>query len=277
MKHFIASTALVASLAAPAVAQDADTVLATVNDKEITLGQLIAIADSLPQNFKDLPDEQLFDGLLSQLIRQEALVASHGDNLNRAQRLQIEAQETTMIANFAVTNATELTELTEEDLRAEYDKTYGNAAPQPEFNASHILVATEEEAASLVAQLAEGADFAELARTFSTGPSGPRGGSLGWFGLGQMVPPFEAAAMALEVGEVSPPVETQFGWHVLILNDKRENEPPAFEAVRSDLTAKLTEERARAAVQAAMAAATIVNSDDGIDPSLIRNLDLIAD
>ncbi|WP_298840034.1 peptidylprolyl isomerase [uncultured Roseobacter sp.] len=274
MKQFVASAALVASLAAPAVAQDADTVLATVNDKEITLGQLIAILDSLPQQFKDLPDEQLFSGLLSQSIRQEALAASLGDNLDRALRLQIEAQETAMIANFAITKATDMTE---EDLRAEYEKTYGNAAPQPEFNASHILVATEAEAASLVAQLAEGEDFAELARTFSTGPSGPNGGNLGWFGMGQMVPPFEAAALALEVGEVSPPVETQFGWHVLILNDKREVGPPAFEAVRRNLEEQLAEGRAQSAVDAAMAAATIVNSDSGVDPSLIRNLDLIAD
>ena len=143
MKHFIASTALVASLAAPAVAQDADTVLATVNDKEITLGHLIATLDSLPPQFHELPDEQLFNGLLSQLIQQQAIATGAGDNLDRVQRLKVETQEAALIAGLVVQKATDLTE---EDLRAEYEKTYSNVEPQPEFNASHILVATEEEA-----------------------------------------------------------------------------------------------------------------------------------
>ncbi|MEM6595001.1 MAG: peptidylprolyl isomerase [Pseudomonadota bacterium] len=274
MRHYFASACLIVSLAAPAVAQDADTVLATVNGKDITLGHLIAIADSLPPQFQQLPDEQLFNGLLEQFIRQQAIATRAGDNPSRALRLQVEAQEAALIATTIVSKRSAVIE---EDVRAEYERIYVNAAPAPELNASHILVATEAEALSLVAQLAEGADFSELAKTFSTGPSGPNGGNLAWFEMGQMVPPFEAAALALEVGEVSGPVETQFGWHVLTLNDRREASVPAFEAVRDGLFDQLAEERAQSVLDAALEAATIVRAGDEVDPALIRDLELIAD
>lgn len=276
MKHLLASAAMIACLTAPAVAQDADTVLVTVNGKDITLGHIIAVVDTLPAQFQQLPDEQLFNGLLEQFIRQEALASSVRDNMSRALRLSLEAQETALIANFVIDQVA-TGEVTEADLRAEYEVRYGNAEPKPEFNASHILVGTEAEAASLVSQLAEGADFVELAKTFSTGPSGPNGGNLGWFGLGQMVAPFEAAVQALEVGEVSAPVETQFGWHVLILNDQREVGGPTFDEVRDDLAASVSEKRAAAAVNDALDASTVVRSEVEIDPALVRNSDLIAD
>jgi peptidyl-prolyl cis-trans isomerase C len=276
MKHLLASAALIAAFAAPVAAQDADTVLATVNGKDITLGHLIAVVDTLPPQFQQLPDEQLYSGLLEQLIRQEALASGVRDDLGRALRLALETQETALIANSVVDEAQNV-DVTEDDLRAAYETSFGNAAPKPEFNASHILVDTEAEAASLVTQLAEGADFTELAKTFSTGPSGPNGGALGWFGLGQMVPPFEAAVLELEVGEVSAPVETQFGWHVLILNDQREVGGPTFDEVRSQLVDQIAQDRVSATVDGAMAAATIARSEAAIDPALIRNTDLIAD
>lgn len=276
MKHLLASAALIAVLAAPAAAQDADTVLATVNGKDITLGHLIAVVDTLPQQLQQLPDEQLYNGLLEQLIRQEALASPVRGDLGRAARLTLETQEAALIANSVIGQVQEQ-EVSETDLRAMYEEVHGNTAPTPEFNASHILVATEAEAASLVTQLAEGADFAELAKTFSTGPSGPNGGNLGWFGMGQMVPPFEAAVLELEVGEVSAPVETQFGWHVLILNDQREVGGPTFDEVRDELRDRVVEARMGAAIDEAIDAATIVRSEDAIDAALIRNRDMIAD
>ena len=276
MKHLLASAAMIACLTVPAVAQDADTVLVTVNGKDITLGHIIAVADNLPAQFQQLPDAQLYNGLLEQLIRQEALASGVRDDMSRALRLSLEAQETALIANFVVDEAGS-GEVNEADLRAQYEAQFGNAEPTPEFNASHILVGTEAEAASLVSQLAEGADFVELAKTFSTGPSGPNGGNLGWFGLGQMVPPFEAAVLALEVGEVSAPVETQFGWHVLILNDQREVGGPTFDEVRDALAESVREARVTAAVEGALAASTVVRSEVEVDPALVRNSDLIAD
>jgi peptidyl-prolyl cis-trans isomerase C len=109
-----------------------------------------------------------------------------------------------------------------------------------EYNASHILVESEDQAQDLIAQLSDGADFAALAQEFSTGPSGPNGGALGWFRQGQMVAPFEQAVVNLTVGEISLlPVQTQFGWHVIILNDMRAVQVPAFEEVSSEIAAEL--------------------------------------
>ena len=101
--------------------------------------------------------------------------------------------------------------------------------PPKEFKARHILVETQSEANSIVAELEGGANFAELAKTKSTGPSGPNGGDLGWFSPNQMVQPFSQAVAALEDGAFSKtPVQTQFGWHVILREDSREATPPTF-------------------------------------------------
>ena len=109
------------------------------------------------------------------------------------------------------------------------------------MTASHILVETEEEAKAIIDQLKDGADFAELAREKSTGPSGPSGGSLGSFGRGQMVPAFEAAAFGMPVGSFSDnPVQTQFGWHVIQVSDKGIQEAPALDQMRDQIAANLS-------------------------------------
>jgi len=93
-----------------------------------------------------------------------------------------------------------------------------------EVRASHILVVTEKEAKQVKARLDRGEDFAEVAKEVSKCPSAARGGDLGFFGRGAMVPEFEKAAFALEVGEVSGPVKTQFGWHIIMVTDKKSEE-----------------------------------------------------
>src|SRR5690606_27065309 len=122
---------------------------------------------------------------------------------------------------------------------AAYDARYGSATPETEYKASHILVETEEAAADLVKQLADGADFATLARDNSTGPSGPNGGDLGWFGTGMMVKPFEDAVVALEPGEIAGPVQTDFGWHVIKREETRLKDAPDFAAVKDELADEL--------------------------------------
>ena len=129
----------------------------------------------------------------------------------------------------------------------------------------------------MIEALAEGADFAELAQERSTGPSGPNGGQLGWFTAGMMVPDFEEAVFALEVGEVSAPVQTQFGWHVVVLNDMRDQEAPALEDVRAELEDGLRRARVDAAITELSAAADVVRPEITIDPAVIRDLDLLAD
>ena len=276
MKRFLASVAIAAAFVAPAQAQDANTVLATVNGVDITLGHVVALVENLPDQYQSLPDDVLFQGAMDQLINQEALAGSARENVSRALRLTLELQEKALIAQSVIADASQA-EVTEDDLRALYDVEFAATVPAPEFNASHILVDSEETAASLVTQIEDGADFAELANTHSTCPSGPRGGALGWFGLGQMVPEFEQAVLGLEVGAVSSPVQTQFGWHVVTLNERREQSAPAFEDVRAELEGQLREQRGQEKAASVVAAADVVRAEIELDPALIRNSDLIAD
>jgi len=147
-----------------------------------------------------------------------------------------------------------------------------------EYNAAHILVETQDEATALVEQLSNGADFAELAKEKSTGPSGPNGGDLGWFGTGAMVAPFEEAVVALSVGEVSQPVETQFGWHVILLKQDRIASAPSLDEVRADLSQRLQREAVDSYVADLLEGADITPADlSAIDPSIISNYELLSE
>lgn len=281
MKNILASVAVTALLALPATAQDAaaptaDTVLATVNGTEITLGHLIAMQMMLPQQYQDLPDNVLFDGLLEQLVQQEVLASVAAEDITRRMELGLDNERRAYLAATLIDDIA-LAELPEEDVQAEYDAIYGSAGANTEYNAAHILVETEAEALEVLDALAEGADFAELAQERSIGPSGPNGGALGWFSAGMMVPSFEEAVFALSAGEVSPPVETQFGWHVVLLNETREQEAPGLEQVRAELEDGLRRARVDEAIGNLTAAADVVRPEIAIDPSTIRDLDLIAD
>ncbi|MEP4032103.1 peptidylprolyl isomerase, partial [Roseibium polysiphoniae] len=130
--------------------------------------------------------------------------------------------------------------VSDDDLKAAYEKEYADFEGPEEMKARHILVKEKAEAEAVIEQLEGGADFAELAKEKSTGPSGPNGGDLGFFAKGQMVPAFEEAALKLETGSFTDePVETQFGWHVILLEEKRRQEKPTFEAVSANLRQQL--------------------------------------
>jgi peptidyl-prolyl cis-trans isomerase C len=277
MKKFLATAALSALVALPVGAQDAptaDTVLATVNGTDITLGHLIAMQQMLPPQYQELPDNVLFDGLLEQLVQQQILADVADDEMTARMELGLANERRAFLAAMLL-DQIGMADLPEAEVQAEYDAQYGSAGAVTEFNASHILVETEEEAQALIAELGEGADFAELAQERSIGPSGPNGGQLGWFTAGMMVPTFEEAVFALSVGEVSAPVETQFGWHVILLNDTRDQEPPALEEVRAELEDGLRRARVDAAITELSNAAAVERPELDIDPSVIRNLDLI--
>ncbi|MEM1375180.1 MAG: peptidylprolyl isomerase [Pseudomonadota bacterium] len=273
MKNYLISAALVGIMALPASAQDAgpDTVVATVNGETITITHILDIQRQLPPEYQNLDDATLFNGIRQQLIQQRVLAAAletRPDWLDEA----IENQTASILAGIKISQLGD-TPVSEEAIQAAYDEQFSEFEGAQEFNASHILVETEEEAQSLIEQLEGGAEFAALAQEFSTGPSGPRGGELGWFGQGMMVPPFEAAVMELEVGGVSPPIETQFGWHVVTLNDTRTTEPPSLDDVRADIEGQL----ASAALQEAMTALTEaaeVDLVEDIDPSVLSTIEI---
>lgn len=277
MKAAVLGAVLGLGLAMPGAAQDtsADTVVATVGDREITIGHMIAMLRSLPPEQQGLPDEVLFEGLLERLIQQSA-VSQSVDELSPGMQLELENERDALIASVEVERMAENIDLSDEAIQEAYDRRFANFSPAREYNASHILVATEEEAQAIADELAAGADFAELAMLKSTGPSGPGGGDLGWFGPGRMVPEFEEAVKQLEVGQVSKPVQTQFGWHVIRLDDSRLPQVPTLDEMRQELTNELLLNRLRAEIDERVQAAGVDRKDiSGIDASVLRNYDLV--
>ncbi|MEM1362301.1 MAG: peptidylprolyl isomerase [Pseudomonadota bacterium] len=262
------------SLAFPALTQaqevTADTVVATVGGVDITAGHLHALRAQLPPQYQALPDNQLYVGLLEQLVQQQALAQEMGEPSATVQRI-LDNEIRALFASVIIGEVSE-TAVTDEKLREAYETQFAQGEPEPEYNASHILVDSQEAAEDIKRLLDEGTDFAELARARSTGPSGPNGGELGWFGPGMMVPPFEEAVTGLVAGEVSEPVQTQFGWHVIKLNDSRLQEPPSFEEVAGELEGELQTQAVQAYIEETLAGLEVTQKGlDEIDPSFLSN------
>ncbi|MBE6930966.1 MAG: hypothetical protein E7463_11895 [Ruminococcaceae bacterium] len=146
--------------------------------------------------------------------------------------------------------ALENVKVTEAEAQKYYEENQDKFVSGMTFNASHILVKTEEEAAAILAQIKDGSiTFEDAAMQNSTCPSGQKGGSLGDFGEGQMVPEFEQACAAMEVGTISEPVQTQFGYHLIRLNNKSEGGVLAYDEIKGELMNQLKEEKQQAAYQ----------------------------
>ncbi len=278
MKHarFLACLAILGGFAAPALAQDttADTVVATVNGTDITLGHMIVLRESLPQQYQALPDDVLFKGILDQLIQQTTLEQSAG-TLKKRDMLSIENDRRGYVSGVAL-QAVVQGAVTDAALQAAYDAKYKAADPGKEYNAAHILVETEEKANELKAQLDGGADFAELAKANSTDTgSGANGGDLGWFGLGMMVKPFEEAVVGAEIGKVAGPVKSDFGFHLILLKETRAAAAPTLDEVRDELAAEIERTAVEAHIKGLTDKATIARPGEGLDPALLRDATLL--
>ncbi|MGB7319519.1 MAG: peptidylprolyl isomerase [Planktotalea sp.] len=274
--QLMASAAVMFALTVPAYAENgADAVIATVNGVDITMGHMIVVRSGLPDQYRDLPDEVLFTGILDQLIQQAVLAQAAGDDTPLRVRLALENERRSLMAAEHMDGVLE-SAVTEDAVQAAYDAAYAGAAPEMEFDASHILVESEEEAKELVTALEGGADFAELAKEKSTGPSGPRGGALGWFGKGMMVPEFETAVVEMEVGAISAPIKTQFGWHVIKLNETRSKDAPKLEDVREEIEQQVRMETVESYIGKLTDSATITRKTDAeVDASQIKDLSLL--
>lgn len=158
--------------------------------------------------------------------------------------------------------------VTEADAKKIYDEKIGQVKPEQEVHARHILVATEPEAKEVAERLKKGEDFAALAKEKSKDP-GAEGGDLGFFARGQMVKPFEEAAFALEVGQVSDPVETPFGWHIIKVEEKRDQPLPTFDQVKDGIMAQLVQLKAQEVMTGLRKAAKI----EVLDPALKKSMD----
>jgi peptidyl-prolyl cis-trans isomerase C len=272
----ILAASLIALTPLAVTAQEADPskVLATVNGTEITLGHVIDLYSVLPEEYRKLPASQLFDGLLDQLVQQTLLEATVTEKpLNLQLRIENDARQLTAasviskIADEAVND---------EMLKTAYGERYANAAPGKEFNAAHILVDTKEKADALEVRIKAGEDFAKLAQENSSDTSAQNGGDLGWFGLGMMVKPFEDAVVALKKGEVSQPVESQFGWHIIKLLDERLLETPSFDQVKDQLTNDLRREAVEAEMKRLETEGKVDRADlTGFDPEIIRKTEIL--
>lgn len=248
-----AMLAVAISLAAvPAAAQTAaeqpvegqkaeDRVAARVNGEDIMLSEVMAMIQDLPAQYQQIPIPQLYPLLVRRAVnnRLMAVEAAKTDLVDDPQlKADVEKFRQTRLLELYLLQKIE-EQSTPEALKARYDAFVKEAEPEPSISARHILLETEEAAKAVITELDGGADFAELAKSKSRGPSGPRGGDLGFFGKGQMVPEFEAAAFAMKKGEYSKaPVQTQFGWHVIKVEDRREF--PPFEEKQDQLRQEMT-------------------------------------
>lgn len=278
LKSLLAATALVsASLTGlPALAQDAGTVVATVNGETVTLGQMIAMRQGMdPQTTQGLPDSALWDLMLDQMIRQTA-VAQEAQPLSKRDTAALEIEKRAYLAG-SVLEKVAGAEPTEAELKAAYDQAFGGQTePKTEYNAAHILVKTKAEAEEIEKQLKDGGDFGKLAEEKSTDNSGPNKGDLGWFQAEQMVAPFAEAVKALKKGEVSAPVETQFGWHVIKLIDAREVTPPSFDDVKEQLAVQVRRDKVQSAIEKRVADSKIEKTE-GLSPDLLNKTDILGE
>jgi len=254
-----------------------DTVIATVNGTEITLGHMMIARNGLPDQYRQLPDDVLYQAILDQLVNQAVLADSFEGELPTDLQRRLENDRRSLVASVVIEQVAE-EGITDAALKQAYENKFAEAEPEREFNAAHILVETEEEAEALVAELEGGADFAKLAKENSTGPSGPNGGDLGWFSKGMMVAPFEEAVADMEDGAVSDPVQTQFGWHVIKLNESRLADKPEFETVKAELESELFNELVEKEIDRLRKLGDVeMKSSDEIDPSVLSQDDMIAE
>lgn len=268
--------ALTVVLSGPALAEGetADTVVATVNGTAITLGQMVALKETLPQEYQTLPDDVLFKGIYDQLIQQEVLAQSVKDLSPRA-LANIENSRRGLVSGLAI-DAVVKAAVTDEALQKAYDERFKDAKPQTEYNAAHILVETEEEANAIKAELAAGGDFAEIAKAKSTDTgSGANGGDLGWFGLGMMVKPFEDAVVAAKVGELTGPVKSEFGYHLIMVKETRIAEKPTLDQLRDELAAQVENAAITAKIDELTKGATVTREGEALDPTILKNTALI--
>lgn len=257
-------------LATPANAQDAldpDQIVATIDGDPVTNRDIDFTLGDLGEQLGQLPPEQRRAAALISLIDIRLMAKkAEAEGFDQTEEFQRRMKFLRDRALHNGTFAAQVAEtITPQQVRARYDEEVAATEPENEVNARHILVATQEEAIALIAQLDGGADFATLAQENSTGPSAPQGGDLGYFGRGQMVPPFDAAVFQLGVGEYTKtPVQTDFGFHVIKLEDKRPIQPPAFEQVEGQIRNVLLRERYFELISALREPAAIEVTDESL-------------
>jgi len=229
----------------------ADPVVGRVNADEIHLSDIAAAAQGLPDQYRSMPSATLFPLLLDQLIDRDALVIqARKQGLDKdpaVQQLMARAQE--QVLEDALMRQKVGPLVTEDAVRARYDRDVANKPGEEEVHARHILVASEADANKIIADLKKGGDFATIAKARSTDPGAAQGGDLGFFKKGDMLPEFSAAAFALKPGQISDkPVHTQYGWHVIKVEERRAAPPPTYAQSHDELRQQIIQESVKQVV-----------------------------
>jgi peptidyl-prolyl cis-trans isomerase C len=261
LNRFLRTVLLTASLAGAAFAADAakpeappaDPVVAKVNGAEIHRSEAAKLYASLPEQVRQLPIDTVFPLLVERLVEQKLVQdAGYAANLQNTDDVKQEVREAESHAVQRAYIRREVEKhLTPAAIEAAYKALAGGQKPQTEIRAAHILLKTEKDAKAVIAKLKKGGDFAAIAKAKSqdTG-SASQGGDLGWFTQDVMVEPFAKAAFAMKKGEISPaPVKTEFGWHVIKVEDVRQKPVPSLDEAKSQLEEKLTDQYAEEAVK----------------------------
>lgn len=229
--------------AAPLHAQDADPVVARVNGTDVRTSDLSMVEEDLGGNLPAMSPEAKRDYLVTfyadmVMIAKAAEGKKLGDTPEFQRRLAYQRTKLLMEQHL---QAEAKSSVTDQAMRQLYDDATKQMKSEQEVRARHILVETEDEAKAVLAELKKGADFADLAKTKSKDPSAKQeGGDLGYFTKQQMVPEFSEVAFRLDKGQLSDPVKSQFGWHVIRVEDKRDRQPPGFDQVKEQLESYLT-------------------------------------
>jgi peptidyl-prolyl cis-trans isomerase C len=245
--HIFGVLTAIALLFAPLAARADDPVLARVNGVEIHESDLAFAEEEIGSNMPQMPPEQKRDYLITYLT-DVVIVSQAAEKQGIANRDDVKrrlAFDHNRVLMEAMLTDTAKAALTDDAMHKVYDEATKQMASEQEVHARHILVASEDEAKAIEEQLKKGADFAALAKEKSKDPGAADGGDLGYFTKDQMVPEFADAAFKLEKGQISDPVHTQFGWHVIKVEDKRTKPTPPFDQVKAQL-ANYVEHRAQA-------------------------------
>lgn len=223
--------------------------VATVNGKAVDSAVLEVYMQSRLNRAAVQASDEERQALMSELT--DIYVLSTQDEadeiiMDPAIQAQLELQRVSLLAQTVAQKFYADIEISEEEIQAEYEEQI-KMSPTLQFKARHILVESQGEALSLIQQLIDGADFAELAKEHSTGPTGPNGGDLDWFTGNQMVAPFSNAVARLKDGRyTTDPVQTEFGWHVILREESRPAEPPTLESARTNVTRALQNKKFQA-------------------------------
>jgi len=241
--HRLMSTATLGALAvaallfAPVPLKADDAVVARANGVDIHESDLAFAEEEIGANMPQMGPDQKREYLITYLadvivLSQTAEKQKLADNADVQRRLSFDRNRVLMEALLQNAGRAAITDAA---MHQVYDDAVKQMQPEQEVHARHILVASEDEAKAVADQLKKGADFAALAKEKSKDPGGANGGDLGYFTKDQMVPEFAEVAFKLDKGQVSDPIHTQFGWHIIKVEDKRTKPTPTFDQVKGQL------------------------------------------